>query len=134
MTPLEISILIGKTCEGCEHNNDYGKHDCRGCEKLLNALERKMSKRGKGRRQPAESPVGPPPAVRPAHSPHVFKPGSVRELDSEEEIEDLSLRDYFAMAALNGLVSRRDCYLNNVNELAKHIYDLADAMMERRKS
>lgn len=90
--------------------------------------------------QPTESPVGPPPAVRPAHSPHVFKPGAVRELDSEEEMEGLYLRDQFAMAALAGMLAHSTRYKPREEgadwhwSIAKEAYELADAMMERRRS
>ena len=92
---------------------------------------------GKGRWQTAESPVGPPPPVGPAH---VFKPGVVLELDPEEEIEDLFLRDQFAMAALEGMLAHSTRYKPREEganwhwSIAKEAYELADAMMERRKS
>ncbi len=87
--------------------------------------------------QPTESPVGPPPPVRPAH---VFKSGIVRKLDPEEKMEGLYLRDQFAMAALQGMLAHSTRYKPREEgadwhwSIAKEAYELADAMMERRKS
>lgn len=84
--------------------------------------------------------AGPPPAVKPAHQPYVFKAGMVRQLDPKEGVTELQLRDQFAMAALTGMLAHSTRYKPREEgvdwhwSIAKEAYELADAMMERRKS
>jgi hypothetical protein len=43
----------------------------------------------------------------------------------------MTLRDYFAAAALQGLVAR-GAFVNNTDELAFTAYNMADAMIKKR--
>lgn len=59
----------------------------------------------------------------------------------DEQIVDLEgrpifeLRDRFAMAAMQALLSRRDGYLHSaINEVSEIAYEVADAMLEERVS
>ncbi len=53
----------------------------------------------------------------------------------EQSNKGMTLRDYFAAKALEAL-AEKSYYENGISNtrLAKHVYDLADAMMEARKN
>lgn len=54
--------------------------------------------------------------------------------DAPAYMEEFSVRDRFAMAALTGLLSSdKDCIIIEPSTVARAAYELADAMMERRK-
>jgi len=53
--------------------------------------------------------------------------------DKVKSVGGLSLRDYFAAAALQGYCTRADIDFLRMEALAKHAYELADAMLYARK-
>jgi hypothetical protein len=48
--------------------------------------------------------------------------------------EELTLRDQFAIAAINGLTSNIEEWPSNYENYAKHSYRVADAMLKERKN
>lgn len=62
---------------------------------------------------------------------------SVSHLQAAESLHEISvntptLRDQFAMSALQGLLANQGLYIEP-DDLSRHVYRLADAMMEARK-
>lgn len=49
------------------------------------------------------------------------------------KVGSVTLRDVFAMSALNGLLSAEPCTDSELNDLATKAYVLADSMLETRK-
>lgn len=68
----------------------------------------------------------------PAFARSAFAPDGVRYEDCgiSEEQEGMTLRDYFAAAALTGLLARK--VTAPADSLADQAYELADAMIARR--
>jgi len=48
-------------------------------------------------------------------------------------LEELSMRDYFAAKAMQGIVSREVSDMKWINTYATNAYKMADAMLEARK-
>ena len=57
----------------------------------------------------------------------------IRSLNTALPIDAITLRDFFAASAMQGLVSRQKT-LSSLNEYAKAAYNISDAMIEARKS
>lgn len=60
----------------------------------------------------------------------VFKPKTVAE--TKRDLSGMSLRDYFAAKALQGLCSDPSTEGTPVMEMAEHCYGIADAMLAAR--
>lgn len=56
---------------------------------------------------------------------------SVSHLQAAESLP--TLRDQFAMSALQGILANQGYYIEPADELSRHAYRLADAMLEARK-
>lgn len=58
---------------------------------------------------------------------------TLRVLETPEQIEDMILRDQFAMSAMNGIISCSTVNTMTYCNLAKSAYYQADAMLKQRK-
>lgn len=72
-------------------------------------------------------------------NPPAFPLPSVKYGNVWRDQEGMTLRDYFAAAALRGELScqvaaKREWNESNISELAQHSYSIADAMMKARKN
>lgn len=87
---------------------------------------------------------------RPAHRIHRRSHPAARRLRSGDEMSKpdggpafpigdmhgeggMSLRDYFAAAALQGVMSNPECRVNNAPLIAADVYLMADAMLAERQ-
>jgi len=57
--------------------------------------------------------------------------GGIEQLECKLPVQGMTMRDYFAAKALQGLISSEVDAKHN--EVASHSYRLADAMLEARK-
>jgi len=52
--------------------------------------------------------------------------------DSFEPVDGMSLRDYFAAKAMQGICSHQDTVVLNDDGIASYAYEMADAMIKAR--
>lgn len=57
---------------------------------------------------------------------------TLRVVETPEQIEDMILRDQFAMSAMNGMISASGLY-QEWEHLSIDAYDVADSMLKQRK-
>ncbi|MGY1448734.1 hypothetical protein ACW582_16255 [Pseudomonas chlororaphis] len=60
----------------------------------------------------------------------VFQPTTVAE--TKRDLSGMSLRDYFAAKAVNGICAHNDTWGLAEPEIAEHAYRIADAMLAAR--
>jgi hypothetical protein len=57
-----------------------------------------------------------------------------RNIMQFEDREGMTLRDYFAAKAMQGIVSKEKSHVSWVDEYAKNAYKMADAMLKAREA
>jgi hypothetical protein len=74
---------------------------------------------------------GAPGALNPTGGP-AFPHSVQRWNDSFGAVDGMSLRDYFAARAMQGICAHPDTWGLRIHEITEHAYDIADAMLRAR--
>ena len=62
-----------------------------------------------------------------------FPQSSVEQLASKFNVQGMTLRDYFAAKAMQGIISTNTSFLHNPEQLAKKAFEFADAMLKAKE-